>query len=159
MPTNRDVNDLDAETEEDSQSIGKSTAELSGSVKTPRLGHLQRARRDLSEDEISSPATLRFLIDEIERLDKENSLLESFRSQFHQKDKETSILSERMMKDDTVKSLSSVCLAVGSAGLGAAPSYIPLTSAGYVFLGLSAVLIVAGLFPAKIASFTSRVDK
>jgi hypothetical protein len=159
MATSQDRHDFDDETEEGGQKVDILPGGVSDQVKTPRLGHLQRVRRDLSEDELSSPATLRFLVAEIERLDKENSLLESFRDRYYQKDKESSILSERMMKDDTVRALSSVCLAVGSAGLGAAPSYIPLTNVGYVFLALSVALIVAGLFPAKITSFTAKAAR
>ncbi len=51
-----------------------------------------KLRRELSDDELSSPAVQRMLIDEIERLDADRVELISFRGKFHDSDKKVAVL-------------------------------------------------------------------
>ena len=44
---------------------------------------LSRLRRELSEDELSLPAVQRLLIEELERLDRQNAELQDYRVRFH----------------------------------------------------------------------------
>ena len=51
---------------------------------------------------------------------------------------------------------SSVCLIAGSAGLGAAASYLDLNTYGwYVFIGMSAMLVLAGIV-ARVGGLSSK---
>lgn len=49
-------------------------------------------RRELSDEELSSPAVQRMLIDDIERLEKENFDLLEYQEKFHEADKKSCYL-------------------------------------------------------------------
>src|SRR6516164_5462562 len=79
------------------------------------------------------------LIAETNRLAEENQLLKETNKPFR-----------------TNEFLSSVCLIAGSAGLGAAASYLDLNTYGwYVFIGMSAMLVLAGIV-ARVGSLSSK---
>lgn len=111
-------------------------------------GFLQAARRLLSEEELSTPAARRFLISEIERLDTLCGDQQRFVQSYHDQRVTIATLTESSRTSRWGEILSFVCLSVGSAGLGAAPSYLSLpgaTSIGLVFMGLSAILVIVGV--------------
>lgn len=98
------------------------------------------------EKERSTSAAQRFLTAEIDRLVEENQELKQFRDKYHDVDKKLAVLKEALKPFRTNELLSSVCLAIGSAGLGAAPSFVSLSSYGwYVFLIVSALLVFVGI--------------
>jgi hypothetical protein len=93
-----------------------------------------------------SPLVERFLITEINRLVEENQQLKQFKDKYHDADKRLAVLKETLKPFRTNELLSSVCLAIGSAGLGAAPSFVSLNSYGwYIFVVVSALLVLAGI--------------
>jgi hypothetical protein len=101
--------------------------------------------RAIDEQELSTVAR-RFLIAEINRLVEENQQLKQFKEKYHDVDKRLAVLKETLKPFRTNEFLSSVCLATGAAGLGAAPSFLSLNLYGwYVFVAVSGVLIVAGI--------------
>jgi hypothetical protein len=53
-------------------------------------------RRELSDEELSSPAVQRMLIDDIERLEKEKFDLSEYQEKFHEADKNAAILEEKL---------------------------------------------------------------
>ena len=53
---------------------------------------LSKVRRELSEEEMSSPAVQRMLLDELERLEMEASELREFKDKFHTTDKDAAVL-------------------------------------------------------------------
>lgn len=109
---------------------------------------LTPARRDLSEEELASPAARRFLIAEIERLDTECADHKEIRQQYNDLRVEHARTQERGRRDKWNEVLSFVCLSVGSAGIGAAPSYMmepTLAAVGWVFLGGSVLLVLIGV--------------
>ncbi|MEZ5901661.1 MAG: hypothetical protein R3D51_19450 [Hyphomicrobiaceae bacterium] len=124
-------------------------AELAaGETKEAMRGFLQAARRGLSEDELSTPAARRFLIAELERMDELCSNNELFVQQYHEQKVTIAVLTETAKSSRWNEILSFVCLSVGSAGLGASPSYFSIPGAekfGIVFLILSLVLVSAGV--------------
>ena len=100
--------------------------------------------KELSK-ELSTMAE-RFLIAEINRLVEENQQLKQFKEKYHDVDKRLAVLKETLKPFRANEFLSSVCLAAGSAGLGAAPSFLSFNSYGwYVFVVVSAVLVLAGI--------------
>jgi len=124
-------------------------AEVAASeTKEPARGFLQAARRRLSEEELSTPAARRFLIAELERLDLYCSESQQFVAKYHDQRVTIATLTEASKRNAWNEILSFMCLSVGSAGLGAAPSYLGIPGAqtyGLVFLALSAVLLVGGI--------------
>lgn len=99
-----------------------------------------KLRRELSDEELSSPAVQRMLLDEIERLDAEREELVSFRKKFHDSDKRAAILEEKFKTKISIEIIHLACMTVGAAAIGYAPSQKGLTA--WIFGG---ILIVAGI--------------
>jgi hypothetical protein len=119
-----------------------------GERKEPARGFLQAARRGLSEEELSTPAARRFLIAELERLDELCVSNQSYVEKYHDQRVTIATLTEAGKTSRWNEILSFLCLSIGSAGLGAAPSYLGVPGAeryGLVFLGLSILLIIGGV--------------
>ncbi|WP_157739317.1 hypothetical protein [Herbaspirillum sp. meg3] len=104
-----------------------------------------KLRRELSDEELSSPAVQRMLIDEIERLDAERSDLASFRGKFHEADKSAAILEEKFKGKISIEIIHIACITVGAAALGYAPSIWQMQPTAWMTGIFGVVLIVAGL--------------
>jgi hypothetical protein len=120
---------------------------------------LRAASRDLTEKEASSPAGIRWLAHDAERLDREcDGLREEvgdlrqkydfMKDQFNDKRVEVETLrgGTRISKRNEI--LSNLALAGGGAGLGAAPSYFAVQGAqnmAYTVMAISAVLVVGAI--------------
>ena len=116
--------------------------------KEPARAFLQLARKDLSEEELSSPGVRRFLIAEIERLDTDCVELRTIRDRYNEQRVELAVLQESSKASKFYELLSFVTLSVGSAGLGAAPSYFAINGAAstaWVVLILSCILVMTGI--------------
>jgi hypothetical protein len=136
-----------SETEETGATPLASAEIAAGATKEPARGFLQAARRGLSENELSTPAARRFLIAEIERMDLLCVENQSIVAKYHDQRVLIATLTEAAKASRWNEILSFLCLSVGSAGLGAAPSYLVVKGAesfGLVFLGLSVVLVLGG---------------
>ena len=97
------------------------------------------------EKELSTVAK-RFLVAEINRLVEENQQLKQFKDKYHDADKRLAVLKEAIKPFRANEFLSSVCLIAGSAGVGAAPSFLSLNSYGwYALVSVSAMLVIAGI--------------
>ena len=57
-----------------------------------------RVRRELSDEELASPAVQRLLIDEIERLERDCSEFRDYRDRYHTADTKAQILEVRLKK-------------------------------------------------------------
>lgn len=120
----------------------------SGGKQEPRQ-FLRTARRDLSEDELTSPAARRFLIAEIERLDERCLDLRLTENNYHDLRVENAKLTQGLKENRRIDVLLFVCSAVGAAGIGSSPSFIgisQLNGAGWVILVFSAILLLVGAF-------------
>lgn len=139
---------LSSATEESgSTPVSPATALAENSKETPR-GFLQAARRNLTEEDLDTPAARRFLLAEIERLDTICTDHDGLITRYH--DQRVTIAELTLGSAASRKSdlLSFVCLSIGSAGIGAAPSYFGLTGGTYygiVILIGSVVLFGAGI--------------
>jgi hypothetical protein len=99
-----------------------------------------------ADDKELSTVAKRFLVAEINRLLDENQQLKQFKDKYHDVDKRLAVLKETLRPFRTNELLSSACLIAGSAGVGAAPSFLSLNSYGwYVFVGVSALLVITGI--------------
>lgn len=105
-----------------------------------------KLRRELSDDELSSPAVQRLLIDDIERLEKENGKLVDYQDSYHETDKKTAVLNEKLKTNIAHEVIFGVCLTVGAALIGFTPSlWDPNKPHGWISIALGVVLIVGGI--------------
>ena len=101
-------------------------------------------RRELTEDELASPAIQRMLIDEIERLEEENIDLKEAQNLYHEADKRSAVLEEKLKDRLGQEIMYGSCLAVGAAAMGYAPAiWGPGRLTGLIFIALGAILIIA----------------
>src|SRR2546421_8204425 len=91
-----------------------------------------KLRRELSEEELTSPAVQRLLLDDLERLDREVSELTTYRERFHAMDKRAAILEQSIKKSLASEIIFGVCLCVGAAALGYAPAVWSNQPSGYI---------------------------
>lgn len=98
---------------------------------------LSNVRRELSEEEISSPAVQRMLLDELDRLETEAGELGEFKDRFYSADKEAAVVRERLRASMARDS----SLAVGVALLGLAPSLWSFQPTGWVVIALGVALV------------------
>lgn len=106
----------------------------------------RQVRRELTEDELSSPAAQRLLLDELERLDSENSDLKSFQGKFHAADKRAGILDEKLKRHTALEILSSGALLAGALALGYAPKVWSSDATGPMLVALGVILVAAGIW-------------
>jgi hypothetical protein len=104
-----------------------------------------KLRRELSDDELASPAVQRMLIDEIERLDSERIDLSSFRTKYHDSDKRVGVLEEKFKGKIAIEIIHVACITVGAAALGYAPSIWQNQPTAWMAAIFGLVLVLAGL--------------
>lgn len=125
-----------------------SPPEVQNDDKKSSRGFLRTAARDLSEEELGTAAARRFLIAEIERLDQECDETRQLRQDHNDLREQYARLDEKTKSTRWTELLSFVTLSVGSAGIGAAPSYISVEEAatmGWVMLAFSSLLFLTGV--------------
>ncbi|MDE1918868.1 MAG: hypothetical protein KGJ57_22890 [Sphingomonadales bacterium] len=111
-------------------------------------GFLGAAKRDLTDEELASPAVRRFLIAEIERLESECSYLKEIQNKYNNLRVSNAALTEQSKFSVRIEVLTFLASSVGAAGMGAAPSFITvdqLSKYGWIMLALSLILVVAGV--------------
>jgi hypothetical protein len=106
---------------------------------------LTKIRRELSEEELASPAVQRLLVDELERIERENQQLLSFREKYFVSDKQVAILEERLKKSLAGEIVFGACLAVAGASLGYVPAVWSHQPTGYLALGFGVVVLAIGV--------------
>ncbi|PLX89516.1 MAG: hypothetical protein C0618_01025 [Desulfuromonas sp.] len=118
-----------------------------GASVTPHKGRRAfiNVRRELSDEELSSPAVQRMLIDDIERLEKEKFELSEYQERFHESDKRAAILEEQVKKSLSQEVVFGVCLTVGAASLGYAPAVWSSPPSGWLAIAFGIILIGGGI--------------
>ena len=117
-------------------------------VDSPRIKSrraFKDVRRELSDDELSSPAGRKFLIGEIERLDEENERLIGFQNKYHEVNTELAIQKEKHKTKKSHEILYSALLTVGAALTGVAPSLDKYSWLWVAIVVLGIFLILGGI--------------
>lgn len=105
-----------------------------------------KLRRELTDEELSSPAVQRLLLDDIERLEKENGKLSDYQDSYYAADKKAAVLSEKLKTNIAHDVIFGVCLTIGAALIGFSPSlWGPDKPHGWISLALGVVLIIGGI--------------
>jgi hypothetical protein len=106
-------------------------------------------------DALDVKARFTVLIAETNRLAEENQRLKD-KLALLDGEQRLALLKETIKPFRTNEFLASVCLIAGSAGLGAAASYLGLNTYGwYVSIGMSAMLVLAGIV-ARVGALSSK---
>jgi len=114
---------------------------------------LRGSRKGLTQEDLSSPIIQRFLTEDLDRLGAENEKLHAMAQSFQALQVRYAVLEESARIAKWTEILSYVGLAIGSAGLGAAPSYLGIAGGnaiGIIIMVLSALLVVGSII-ARIA--------
>lgn len=75
-------------------------------------------RRELTDEELTSAAVQRMLLDELERLDRECGDLSSVREKFHTCDKRVGVLEERFKAKVSLEIMHVTCFLISGSALG-----------------------------------------
>lgn len=103
-------------------------------------------RRELSDEELSSPAVQRLLLDDIDRLEKDNGSLSDYQTSYYEADKKVAVLNEKLKTNIAQEVTFGVCLTIGAALIGFAPSlWLPDKPHGWVSVALGVILIIGGI--------------
>lgn len=114
-------------------------------TKDKRRKAFRQVKRELSNEDLENPAVQRMLLDEIERLESENEELNSYRNRFHEADKKSAIFEEKNKTVIARDILFGICLTIGAAIIGFAPSLSEIKYAVTIAIGTGALLILAGV--------------
>jgi hypothetical protein len=104
-----------------------------------------KLRRELSDEELASPAVQRLLMDEIDRLEGETGDLKEFRNKYHEADRKCAVLAEKNNITKAHEILYGVCLTMGAACLGFARTFWGQQPVGIIFIAVGLVLIGGGV--------------
>lgn len=110
-----------------------------------------KMRRELTEDELSTPAVQKILMDDIERLESENDSLAEYKDKYHEADKLAAILKEGEKRSIAMEIVHGVGLTVGAVLVSSALSTWESQPLGWILL-----ICGAGLF---ISSIIAKVVK
>ena len=119
------------------------TEKQTGISKTIPTNPYTNIKRELSEDELKSPAVQKLLLNEHDKLEQRISELEGFVERFYNSDKLRAILEEKLKTTTAFEILYSFCLTAGSALIGI--SGIFWDKKGYLLLIIGFVFILGGI--------------
>jgi hypothetical protein len=111
-------------------------------------GFLKSARKNLSEEDLGTPAARRFLIAEIERLDQRCAELQKMEGHYNDLRVELATLKEQSRSSVWFEIMSYLCFSLGATGLGTAPTYFAINGAhdiAWTILIGSALLVAGGI--------------
>lgn len=109
---------------------------------------LQAGRENLSEKELESMASIKFLIADHDRLAAENLRLIAIEREHNELRIRHAVILEERRKTRRLEFLSSMCLSIGSTGLGVASNYMmtPATARLSLFLVvIFGILVMVGV--------------
>ena len=120
--------------------IGKGQETVSTSIPYDPYAKVQRL---LSEEDMSSSAVQKLLLNENVRLNKEIEKLRLVEDKYHNRDKEAAILEEKLKKSTGSEILYTICTGGGSALVGFSKAF--WDDNGWVLLVMGFVFVICGL--------------
>lgn len=111
-----------------------------------RKGAYQKLRRDLSEEELSSPGTQKMILSDLDRLEDEVDTLLVYKDRFHAKDKSEAVLKEQLKSSTSKEVLYTVSISLGATLIGLSNSiWVAENNNGAIVLTCGIVLVIGGL--------------
>lgn len=103
-----------------------------------------KATRVLSEEEMNSSAVQKLLLSENDRKDREIDRLKSIEDLYYKRDKDASILEEKLKQSTGAEVLFTVCETGGSALAGVSGIFWNYTG-GWILLVIGVLFIIGGI--------------
>lgn len=144
--------DAAGQVEEEPEAPAAASANGEAAPKGSRRKAYSNMRREISDKEFSSPVVVRFLADEIDRLEDELLEYKKYRREFHDADKKVALLGEKIKTQKALDIISIGCLTSGGALLGLAPKMWDSQPSGIIMAIAGTVLIVLGVFAKVVKS-------
>jgi len=113
---------------------------------------LATAHRELSDEELSSPAVQKLLLDEIDRIESENNDLLEYRSKFHEVDKKVAVLEQQGKQKIVTEIISMTCTTIGAAALGYSRVLWSDQPTAYIAIAFGSILVICGIIAKVIKS-------
>ncbi len=132
--------------------VAQDDAEGAPSLKGNKRRSFSKLRRELDEEELNTTAVQKLLIDEIERLERENVDLLDYRDKFYQSDKSKAVLEQKLKINISQEIIAGGCMTVGAASLGYAPALWASQPAGWIAIAFGGVLILGGIAAKAVKS-------
>lgn len=119
---------------------GKEQNEVLSSIPNDPYANVQRL---LSEEDMSSPAVQKLLLNENDRMNRELGKLREMEEKYHARDKEAAILEEKLKESTGADILYTLCTSGGSALVGISTTF--WDNKGWILLVMGLLFIVGGL--------------
>jgi hypothetical protein len=103
-----------------------------------------RIRREISEEDLQSPAVQRILLGEVDKLQSRVVVLEVIESKFHEKDKIAAVMEEKLKGVQGQEILYGICLTMGSVVIGLS-GMIWSNGYGWIAIAVGVVLLAGGI--------------
>ena len=131
--------------QEDTEDTPTSESAASGSHRFKGRRSFSRARREMNEEEETQSGVQKMMLDEVDRLENENGALKSFVGRYHDADKKSAVLEEKLTKHHSSEIVYSALMTVGAAAIGYSASAGADGSPDFVILVFGLVLVIAGI--------------
>ncbi|MFO7534093.1 MAG: hypothetical protein R6X19_00145 [Kiritimatiellia bacterium] len=117
----------------------------------PANSALASIRRDLTDDELSTPGARKLLIDRLDQTEKQVAELKEFRDKYHTANQQVAVLTERTKQTNAGEILYGVALSAGAIFIGLAPSAWSSQPYGVISLLTGIVLMLLAVLSKFIA--------
>ena len=131
---------MPSDTDQKTEDTGAEPVSSTGLKKPPRQ-FIRSGLRKLTEKETTSPAVVEVLLEDVDRLEQEKNVLVTFRDKYYSADKKAAILESQISSWQRGDVLYTICIAIGSALLGGAPSF---TGIQFYFLLVTSAILLGG---------------
>jgi len=144
------ISDPNADTPapEPDQGAGETQPAAPPAEPTPPSGRrqaLRDLRRQLSDDELTSPGVQKLLLDALEQADAKCEELAGYLARFHEADKRAAVLEEKLRTQTALEIAFGVGTGLGGAIVGLAPVFWNQQPQGYIVLVVGCLLIVGSV--------------
>ena len=112
---------------------------------TGRRQALQNLRRQLTDSELANPGVQKLLLDQLDSADSDCERLTGYVERFHEADKKSAVLEEKLRAQTAFDIVVGAGIAVGSAVIGLAPSFWDKTDKGPISLAVGSFLVVGAV--------------
>jgi hypothetical protein len=103
----------------------------------------------LSDDNLASKGVQKLLLDELERAEDEREILQGYIERYHEDDKRSAVLEERIRSVKAIDIMFGIGVALGGAIIGLAPTFWNEQPKGWVSIVIGG-LFIAGASIARV---------
>lgn len=99
-------------------------------------------RRQIEEEDLGSPGVQKMLLDDLERAESECEILQGYIERYHEADKRSAVLEERLRTQTAVEIFFGVGVGLGGTILGLAPVFWDTQPQGALALVVGLILVI-----------------